>query len=215
MNVALLIHDKVEHYNVISNTIIETGDNVLIFENKVTFSELISCEIDLILIYGYRHLLNKQFRDKFKNKIINLHPSYLPFGRGCYPNFWSFVDDTPKGVSLHFINEGIDTGDILFQRKHTFDKELTLKETYYNLQTSMLSLFSMNYSNIREYRFSPIKQNYDEGTFYFKKDFDLVFGMFEKGFNTKIKDIISKRDLIKKQLNRNYEYTSHFPKSNT
>ena len=87
MNVALLIHDKVEHYNVISNTIIETGDNVLIFENKVTFSELISCEIDLILIYGYRHLLNKQFRDKFKNKIINLHPSYLPFGRGCYPNF--------------------------------------------------------------------------------------------------------------------------------
>ena len=215
MNVALLIHDKVEHYNVISNTIIETGDNVLIFENKVTFSELISCEIDLILIYGYRHLLNKQFRDKFKNKIINLHPSYLPFGRGCYPNFWSFVDDTPKGVSLHFINEGIDTGDILFQRKHTFDKELTLKETYYNLQTSMLSLFSMNYSNIRECRFSTIKQNYDEGTFYFKKDFDLVFGMFEKGFNTKIKDIISKRDLIKKQLNRKYEYTSHFPKSNT
>ena len=32
MNVALLIHDKVEHYNVISNTIIETGDNVLIFK---------------------------------------------------------------------------------------------------------------------------------------------------------------------------------------
>ena len=115
MNVALLIHDKVEHYNVISNTIIETGDNVLIFENKVIFSELISCEIDLILIYGYRHLLNKQFRDKFKNKIINLHPSYLPFGRGCYPNFWSCVDDTPKGVSLHFINEGLDTGDILFR----------------------------------------------------------------------------------------------------
>ena len=87
MNVALLIHDKVEHYNVISNTIIETGDNVLIFENKVTFSELISCEIDLILIYGYRHLLNKQFRDKFKIKsLIFILLIYL-FGRGCYPNF--------------------------------------------------------------------------------------------------------------------------------
>lgn len=215
MNVALLIHSNVEHFNVISNAIFESGDQLFLYKDKVELKNLINDKIDFVIIYGYRHILNKEFRDFYFQRIINLHPSYLPFGRGCYPNFWSFVYDNPKGVSIHFIDEGIDTGDILYQREHKFDSELTLKDTYYNLQVSMLGLFSLNYHKIRKFEFNPIKQNYNLGTFHFKKEFDDVFIFFKDGFNTKVKEIFQKRDLIKKKLNRKYEYTSHIPKSNT
>ena len=43
--------------------------------------------------------------------------SFLPYNRGSHPNFWSFIDDTPKGITIHEIDEGADTGNIVFQKK--------------------------------------------------------------------------------------------------
>ena len=43
-----------------------------------------------------------------KRPIVNLHISYLPFNRGSHPNYWSFVENTPKGVSIHEIDEQIE-----------------------------------------------------------------------------------------------------------
>ena len=40
--------------------------------------------------------------------------SFLPYNRGSHPNFWSFVENTPKGVSIHEVSNGIDDGDIIF-----------------------------------------------------------------------------------------------------
>ena len=42
--------------------------------------------------------------------------SYLPWNRGADPNFWSILEDTPKGVTIHIMDESIDTGDILYQK---------------------------------------------------------------------------------------------------
>ena len=53
-----------------------------------------------------------------------MHISYLPYNRGFYLNFWSFIDNTKKGVTIHYIDEGIDTGDIIFQ-KEVFSNEKT------------------------------------------------------------------------------------------
>src|SRR5579872_2578700 len=46
---------------------------------------------------------------------LNFHPGYLPYNRGKHPNFWCLVDETPCGVSLHFIDEGVDTGEVIAQ----------------------------------------------------------------------------------------------------
>ena len=50
--------------------------------------------------------------------LINLHISYLPYNRGSYPNYWSFKENTPNGVSIHHIDDGIDTGPVLVQKNH-------------------------------------------------------------------------------------------------
>ena len=53
-------------------------------------------ESDLIISYGYRHIFTNSFLKKVSAPIINLHISFLPFNRGAHPNFWSFVENTPK-----------------------------------------------------------------------------------------------------------------------
>ena len=47
------------------------------------------------------------------NKMYNLHPAYLPWGKGYYPIFWALWEHTPAGATLHEINEGIDQGKIV------------------------------------------------------------------------------------------------------
>ena len=39
---------------------------------------------------------------------INLHNSFLPFNRGKHPYFWAFYEDSPYGVTIHKVDEGID-----------------------------------------------------------------------------------------------------------
>lgn len=75
---------------------------------------------DWIISYGYRHIIPEEIIKKTKNPIINLHISYLPFNRGSHPNYWSFKEKTPKGVTIHFIDKGIDTGPILCQKEFFF-----------------------------------------------------------------------------------------------
>ena len=53
---------------------------------------------------------------------------------GQDPNLWSFIEDTPKGVTIHEIDEGIDTGDIIFQKEIVLNSNETLASSYEKLQ---------------------------------------------------------------------------------
>ena len=73
-------------------------------------------EFDLIISFGYKYIIPNEIIVA-SCPIVNLHISYLPFNRGSHPNFWSHFDDTPSGVTIHLIDEGIDTGPYLFQKR--------------------------------------------------------------------------------------------------
>ncbi len=72
-------------------------------------------ELGLSVYFGY--ILKPEFLDLFPRGVINLHPSLLPYNRGAHTNVWSIVERTPAGVSLHYIDKGIDTGDLIAQRE--------------------------------------------------------------------------------------------------
>ena len=86
------------------------------FHNK-EFQLLDFRKFEWIISYGYRFIIPKDNIQNLKNPIINLHISYLPFNRGAHPNYWSFKENSPKGVTIHFIDSGVDTGPILVQKK--------------------------------------------------------------------------------------------------
>lgn len=114
---------------------------------------------DLVISYGYRHILKKDIIESSPAPIVNLHISYLPWNRGAHPNFWSFYDCTPSGVTIHLINEGIDTGAIIYQRYVNFSKEeITFSQTYKRLIKEIEQLFRDNINEIVSVKFSTIPQ---------------------------------------------------------
>ena len=59
---------------------------------------------------------------------------------------WSFLEDTPKGVTIHYIDEGIDTGDIIVQKEVFIDEDKeTLKSSYEILNKEIQALFKENW----------------------------------------------------------------------
>ena len=105
---------------------------------------------DLVISFGYRKIIKSSLFKFSKRPILNLHISFLPFNRGSHPNFWSFIENTPKGVTIHEIDKKIDKGSIVFRKKITFIRKnnLTFKETHNILIKEIERLFIKNYNKI-------------------------------------------------------------------
>lgn len=77
--------------------------------------------VDLILLIGYMRFLSKWFVDKYENRIMNVHPSLLPaFAGGMDLDVHQAVLDSGTkvtGATLHFVDEGADTGPIILQKE--------------------------------------------------------------------------------------------------
>mgnify|MGYP003122561009 CR=1 FL=1 len=128
-------------------------------------------EYDWVISYGYKHILTKEHINLTKNPILNLHISFLPWNKGADPNYWSWVDDTPKGVTIHAINEEIDGGDIFIQQAVYFERDKeTLLSSYNKLKLTIENLFIEYFDRIINKEINPIKQ-FSKGTIHYKKDF--------------------------------------------
>lgn len=88
---------------------------------------------DLIVVYCMSELLKSNIIEIPKMGCINLHPTLLPKYRGYIPTFWTFYSfDLNPGVTIHYIDEGEDTGDIIYQESFNMplgytEEELTEK----------------------------------------------------------------------------------------
>ena len=123
MNILFLGNNNplIEYLYSIDEKVTTTSKKILLDDIK---------DYDFIISYGYRHIIKKDIIDFFKNRIINLHISYLPYNRGADPNLWSLLDGTQSGVTIHYMDYHLDTGDILVQNKVTFNSNATLASSY-------------------------------------------------------------------------------------
>lgn len=86
-------------------------------------NELDAAKIDLIVLAGYLRMLGYDFVNKYKNKIINIHPALLPKygGKGMHGmNVHRAVlesGDTESGCSVHFVTEDVDGGPVIARMK--------------------------------------------------------------------------------------------------
>ena len=83
---------------------------------------LTDCQADVIVLAGYLSILGKNVIQRFVNRIINVHPSLIPAfcGKGFYGEkvHQAAIDYGVKvsGVTVHFVDEGTDTGPIIMQK---------------------------------------------------------------------------------------------------
>lgn len=101
-------------------------DNILIPRGKTFTDELekvLPEDTDLIVLAGFLSILKKDFTEKWKGKIINIHPSLLPKfgGKGMWGmhvhNAVIEAGEKESGATVHFVTSGIDEGEIILQGK--------------------------------------------------------------------------------------------------
>ena len=161
------------------------------FEKNVNQKKLkLISKYEYLICYGYRHILKKKILKYFKNKAYNCHISYLPWNRGAQPNFWSFFDNTPKGITIHAIDEGIDTGSIIFQKKITLDKKGTLSSTYKKLHKEMEKLIINKIPIIlKKNNNINFKKQIKKGTYHGKKEIDIYLKNFKNFYSLKVSSV--------------------------
>jgi len=163
-------------------------ENILSTVDKITVDYIIENDFNFLISYGYRFILRKEILDLFPNRAINMHISFLPYNRGADPNFWSLIERTPKGVSIHYLDEGVDTGDIIVQKEVSFDSfdTETLASSYQKLQVEIQNLFFQHWDLIKNQKCDRTPQ-VGTGTAHRVKEKEHLLHLMEKdGWNTKL-----------------------------
>jgi folate-dependent phosphoribosylglycinamide formyltransferase PurN len=133
----------------LTSLLTDAGHEVVEYENQIDMAWLQEKRIDFIVSYRYRHIIRGPILTHYDGRAVNLHISMLPWNRGADPNLWSFLDDTPKGVTIHYLDAGIDTGDIIIQEEAAFaPMGETLASTYETLNAAVLNLFAQHFVSI-------------------------------------------------------------------
>ena len=94
---------------------------------------------DLVVLAGYMHLLTKPFLSRFPGRVVNVHPSLLPAFPGAHP-----IEDAlaagveTTGVTVHLVDEGVDTGPILVQEPVPVEPRETLEDRIHAVEHRLL-----------------------------------------------------------------------------
>jgi phosphoribosylglycinamide formyltransferase-1 len=96
-------------------------------------------EVELVVLAGYMHLLTKPFLDRFPERIVNVHPSLLPE----FPGAHAIADAlaacvSTTGVTVHLVDEGLDTGRVLRQEALPVEPRATLEERIHAIEHRLL-----------------------------------------------------------------------------
>ena len=85
---------------------------------------LLNFKIEMICLAGFMQILSKKFLSDWKNKIINIHPSYLPKNKGLNAQKQAIEEKAAfTGCTVHFVNEEVDSGEVILQEKVKIEPE--------------------------------------------------------------------------------------------
>lgn len=139
---------------------------VSVYNEKLSLTKIKQINPKLIISYNYKYKIDNEVIEYMQGNIINLHISYLPWNRGADPNIWSFIDETPKGVTIHQISPELDKGKILYQKECFYEPENeTFETTYEKLNQTIIALFQEKWEEIWNKKYQLMEQ-VGEGTYH-------------------------------------------------
>jgi methionyl-tRNA formyltransferase len=177
-----------------------SGCRSFLLQDPIDMEFLKKNPVDFMVSYGYRHIIRQSIIESIKGRIVNLHISLLPWNRGADPNLWSFLEDTPKGVTIHYIDRGIDTGDIIAQKEVFFDVEIeSLSTTYDQLSRCVEALFCEHWPAIMQGKANRTRQT-ASGTFHRMADKEPYLPLLSaEGWNTPVRVLIGRALMDRKE----------------
>ena len=132
------ILERAEINNVSAFFISHKGKKREEFDGEIT-AVLKEHSVDLVLLIGFMRILSPEFCRVWQDRILNVHPSLLPkYAGGMDINVHEEVlknKDTETGCTIHFVNEVVDAGPILIQKKCNVDPDDTADSLKTKVQT--------------------------------------------------------------------------------
>jgi phosphoribosylglycinamide formyltransferase-1 len=96
-------------------------------------------DVELVVLAGYMHLLTAPFLQRFPGRIVNVHPSLLPAFPGMHPIADAIAAGVATtGVTIHYVDEGLDTGDVIRQEEVPVEPRETLEDRIHAVEHRLL-----------------------------------------------------------------------------
>jgi methionyl-tRNA formyltransferase len=150
-------------YNVVYDFAIEKNIPVAPeehFSREELIGYITSEQIDLLVVHAYMRLLSPGVVSASRLGAINIHPSLLPRYRGPSPTYWVLRNkEAVTGLTCHFIDEGYDTGPIIYQVEVPVDEEDTFDSILEKQKAVVRELVERSIRRIIDPEFMPRQQD--------------------------------------------------------
>lgn len=143
------------------------ADHVLVgrqFRDPASIELLSSMDLDYILGVHFPYIVPGPVLEIPRIGVLNLHPALLPYNRGWHTPNWAILDETPIGATLHFMDSGVDTGDIVAQAEIEIRPEDTAHTLYGRLLQLEVELFREAWPLLASGSPPRLRQSPEDGT---------------------------------------------------
>lgn len=197
----LILGPEIRNINIIkklSYNFIVINKNV-----KVNLDYIKKNKIDFIISSGYPFKVDDKIVTHLKSKIINLHATFLPWGKGIGTTFFSIILRQPTGVSIHLIDRNFDTGGILLRSSVKFLNSDTTRIFYKKILKELELIFFKNFKFILKYKLKNYKQKKFKVSppYFSRNDFEKIIELLPRGYDTKMLDLVKLSNIFYNNIN--------------
>ena len=120
---------------------------------------------DLILVIGWTRLLGPELLSMPRLGCVGFHASLLPAYRGRAPVNWAIINgETETGNTMFYLDEGVDTGDIIAQRRIPITKQDTCATLYEKVSDAAIEMLAENFELLKQGRAPRWRQDHEKAT---------------------------------------------------
>ncbi len=106
--------------------------------------------VELIILAGWMRIVSPKLINAFSERIINVHPSLLPKYKGLHAVEQALESgDTETGASVHFVDEGLDTGQVIIQQSVPIEPDDTVESLTRRIQLMEYSILPVAINELR------------------------------------------------------------------
>ena len=139
--------------------------------SKSAIEKMIKFEPDLIILIAYGQILSREILKIPPRGCLNVHPSLLPYYKGSAPIQWTIIrGEQETGISLLFMNEKIDAGDIILQKKVKILPEENQQELGNRLSIKSAEMIAGILDSIKKGNYKKITQ--PRGKYFYARKID-------------------------------------------
>jgi methionyl-tRNA formyltransferase len=156
-------------------------------KSKESIKQLKKLKIDFIFSFQYDQIINEEVIEQAKHGAINLHFGPLPKYRGVSPIAFALINGEKEfGVTIHYMNPGVDRGDIIDQIFFNIEDVKNGRELYELCVKMGVKLFKRVYEDIINFRTKRIPQDDKDALYYPLNSIDFSNNILQPNLATRV-----------------------------